>query len=254
MDFTDGPLAAIVNLPGLHSGCVGPCGCWGKGGTWRPLSPPGTPRGQQGQGLGQNVALVQGEARKMREMRSLPGGGVGCDTGEEQGAIVTLQSKGKTSCGDGRSPPAHARPLGFRLSGVTWSGHGGAEGTGRCWRPGGIHGRSQDMALPAAPALLGESTAGTAADSSGAQKQLENSWGYLEQGSALRMDLPCAWTCPEDGSTPRMDLPSGWVCPEDGDTCPVCSVPSPRAPPGPGRGLGALRLIPHPSSLYPPSL
>lgn len=211
MDFTDGPLATIANLPGLHSGCVGPCGCWGKGGTWRPPSPPGTPRGQQGQGLGQNVALVQGEARKMREMRSLPGGGVGCDTGEEQGAIVTLQSKGKTSCGDGRSPPAHARPLGFRLSGVTWSGHGGAEGTGRCWRPGGILGQEpgHGSSCCTSPAggkhsryccrqLRSTETAG---------KQLGQCWGCPGQGSALRMDLSCAGICPQDGFTLCMDLP-----------------------------------------------
>lgn len=61
-------------------------------------------------------------------------------------------------------------------------GQGGAGGQGGSW------GRSQDMALPAAPALLGESTAGTAADSSGAQKQLENSWGNA--GDALGRDLP----------------------------------------------------------------
>lgn len=61
MDFTDGPLATIANLPRLHSGCVGPCGCWGEGdrtGLGEPL-PSSTPGRRRGAEAGtQSVALV----------------------------------------------------------------------------------------------------------------------------------------------------------------------------------------------------
>lgn len=79
-----------------------------------------------GQKLGHSsVALVSagGMEKKKDEVtakqlcRMRYGRGVG--PMEEQGAIVTLQSRGKTSCGDGRSPPAHARYLGGNLSEVT---------------------------------------------------------------------------------------------------------------------------------------
>lgn len=88
MDFTDGPLATIANLPRLHSGCVRPCGCWGKEAGQHLETPPllAPPGHSPGQRLGQNAALVQQEAWKIRKMRSLQSSRVGCDTGEEWGA------------------------------------------------------------------------------------------------------------------------------------------------------------------------
>lgn len=125
MDFTDGPLATTANLHRLHAQVVQVPGhqCYpagtgvGVGAILRGPRPLQHPQ-ETAWGRGWDTAVwpwFQQEAWKKKKMRSLRSGSVGCDTGagcmEEQGAIVTLQSRGKASCGDGHSPPAHARHL-----------------------------------------------------------------------------------------------------------------------------------------------
>lgn len=140
---------------------------------------------------------------------------------EEQGAIVTLQSKEKPAVG--MAGHLLLTPGIWDLACLRSHKNGCRRRVGRrrWWRPGGILCRSMDMAFPCtAPALLGESTAGTGAASSGTQKQLKNTWHNA--GNALCMDLPCV------------------------------QLLVPRAFTGTGHGLGVLRAFSSP--LHPLSL
>lgn len=120
MDFTDGPLATTANLhrlfaqvmwvPGHH--CYPAALAGGAGwflGTPLPFSTPGHGTGQR---LGRsNVDLDSAGGTEKKNMRSLQSGRAGCDRGvgrmEKQGAIVTLQTRGKSSCGDGWPLTSH---------------------------------------------------------------------------------------------------------------------------------------------------
>lgn len=87
MDFTDGPLANC-KPPQVALWLCGPLWALGQGagGTWRP-PPVRQPQGGSGQRLGHRMwPWLQQEAWKIRKMRSLQSGRVGCDTGEEWGA------------------------------------------------------------------------------------------------------------------------------------------------------------------------
>lgn len=126
---------------------------------------------------------------------------MGCT--EEQGAIVTLQSEEKPAVG--WQVTSCSRRLGFGFSEVTHSRPRRRQG-----RRGqvGACGRSMGMAFPCtAPALRGESTAGTgaASTSSGTQQQLENTWHSAE--NALCMDLPCAQPRPPNPQGIHGDRP-----------------------------------------------
>lgn len=131
---------------------------------------------------------------------------------EEQGAIVTLQSKEKPAVGMAGhlllTPGVwDLACLGSQKAGVEEErveGGGGGQ-VGPC-------GRSMDMAFPCwgkvQQVLLQP-----------AQKELESTWHNA--GNALCMDLSRAWTHP----------------------------PVPRALTGTGRGLGVLRIVPPPFDL-----
>lgn len=159
-------------------------------------------------------ARAQQEARKIGKMRSLRGGRVGCDTGEERGAGGTrsycnLAEQGKAAVGMAGHLllQAGARDLASLRS---QSACRRGEGRGWWWRPGGIlwqeHGRSfSPHCTSPAGGKLSRYRRSQLGHTGTAGKHLENTWHNA--GNAPSMDVPCVQRRPPGAQGIHCDRP-----------------------------------------------